>query len=42
MRLAAAIRFELDYALALLKKPYVAILDGTTSESEFRRDLQLS
>lgn len=24
-------RFELDYLLASLKKPYIAILDGTTS-----------
>lgn len=24
-------RFELDYILAALKKPYIAILDGMTS-----------
>ena len=28
---APTLRFELDYALACLKKPYVAICDGITS-----------
>jgi tRNA uridine 5-carbamoylmethylation protein Kti12 len=33
--LILARRFELDYSLAKLKKPYVCILDGNTSKPDF-------
>lgn len=32
-RIFGACRFELDFVLAALKRPYIAVMDGVTSKS---------